>query len=60
VLREMGSNIEYATAYFPGRSRAQLKRKFKIEDARDKDRIDWCLANQREVGESCASTGDWS
>jgi hypothetical protein len=46
----VGSHLEYATAYFPGRTRKQIKRKFRIEDKKDPERVDRCIRNQREIG----------
>jgi transcription factor TFIIIB component B'' len=52
ALRQFGENYELLALVLPGRDRKACRNKFKAEDKRSTNRINWCLNNRLSYGSS--------
>jgi hypothetical protein len=50
ALRQFGENYELLALVLPGRDRKACRNKFKAEDKRSTNRINWCLNNRLSYG----------
>ena len=50
ALQQFGENYELISYILPGRDRKACKNKFKAEDKRNSNRINYCLKNRRPYG----------